>query len=32
MIAHIIQIGVIAILIVAFAGQIISDTKNFHKK
>ena len=33
MIAHIVQVGVITILIIAFVGQIISDTKkNFLKK
>ena len=32
MIAHIVQVGVITILIIAFVGQIASDTKNFLKK
>lgn len=32
MISHIIQVGVILFLILVFSCQIISDTKNFHKK
>lgn len=32
MITHIVQVGVILFLILAFTGQIIHDVKNFLKK